>query len=160
MADKNTFSAEEWSVLRSVPHVVGMAIAGAGGGIFGAVKEAMSAARVMAENAQSSSPLIRDICNTEEAKNAEEELRKTIMANVTSMTPDKLKGLAVDSAKQATGILKNKAADEVTAYSNFVLQVADGVSKAAKEGGFLGFGGQLVSAGESAVISAISDALK
>lgn len=160
MADKTTFSTEEWSVLRSVPHVVGMAIAGAGGGIFGAVKEAMSAARVMAENAQSSSPLIRDICNSEEAKNAEEELRKTIMGNVANMTPDKLKSMAVDSAKQATSILKSKATDEVAAYSSFVLQVADGVAKAAKEGGFLGFGGQLVSAGESAVMSAISDALK
>lgn len=160
MADKSTFSAEEWSVLRSVPHIVGMAIAGAGGGIFGAVKEAMSAARIVAENSQSPSPLIHDICNVEEAKEAEEALRKTIMADVSNMTSEKLKAMAVDSTQQATAILKSKATDELAAYRDLILQVADGVAKAAKEGGFFGFGGELVSPGESAVISAISAVLQ
>lgn len=160
MADKNTFTTEEWATLRQVPHIVGMAIAGSGGGVVGAVKEALSAARTMAENAQNASGVIRDICNPEEAKAAEENLRKLVMDNVTTMTPDKLKQMAVDSASKATTILKEKAGSEVEAYGDFVLNVADSVSKAAKEGGFLGFGGELVSAGETAVISSVSAALK
>lgn len=160
MADKSTFTAAEWATLRQAPHLVGMAVAGSGGGVFGAIKEAMSAAKVMAENGANPSELIRSICNAEEAKEAEEALRKQIMDNVTSMTPDKLKAMAVDSVVQSVNILRNKAPNETTAYSDFVLQVADGVAKAAKEGGFLGFGGELVSAGEMAIISAVSAALK
>ncbi len=160
MANKSSFSVEEWSVLRNVPHIVGMAIAGAGGGIFGAVKEAMSAASVMAENAQSSSELLRNLCTGEEAKAAEADLRKQVFANMSSMSPEKLKEMAVDYTSKAVGILSSKASSETDAYRGFVMSVADHVSKAAKEGGFLGFGGEVVSAGETAVIGAIEAALR
>ena len=159
MANKSSFTAEEWSVLRSAPHVVGMAISSAGGGIFGAVKEAMSAAQILAQNAQSSSELIRSLCTAEETKAAEEELRQQLMADPITF-PAKLKEMVTTSCSQAIAILNNKSAEDVAGYRELVTGVAEGVAKAAKEGGFLGIGGEVVSAGESTLLSAITTALK
>lgn len=160
MATGLSFAAEEWAVIRSAPQVVSMAIAGAGGGILGAIKETMAGGQAMLENAQSRSPLVQKLCSAEEIQAAQEDLQKLVMSDPSNGTPEKLKALAVQLCTQAATILSQKASSELGDYQKLILSVAETVAKAAKEGGFFGFGGELVSEGEQQVIAAVQTALQ
>ncbi|MFN8445849.1 MAG: hypothetical protein U0175_33975 [Caldilineaceae bacterium] len=160
MATPLSFTAEEWAVVRSAPQVVSMAVAGAGGGILGAIKETMAGGQAMLDNAQSRSPLVQKLCTAEEIQAAQEDLQKLVMSDPSNGTAEKLKALAVQLCTQAAGILSQNAPSELSAFQSLILSVADTVAKAAKEGGFFGFGGELVSEGEQQVIAAVQAALQ
>jgi hypothetical protein len=68
---------------------------------------------------------------------------------------DKILGVIKDGV--ATVATRNPA--EAAAYKQMVLDVASNVAKAAKEGGFLGIGGKLVSKEEEAALGAIASVL-
>lgn len=154
------FSQEEWAVIRIAPQLVSMAVAGAGGGIFGAIKEAMSAASAMTENAQSASAVVQQLCTAQEVQTAQQEVQQMVMSDPSKGTPEALKELAVQACAQAVSILAQRVAGDVDEYRTLVMSVGNTVSKAAKEGGFLGFGGELVSEGEQVVMQAVDAALR
>jgi hypothetical protein len=57
-------------------------------------------------------------------------------------------------------VLEAKASvAETVSYKHWVLGIADRVARAAKEGGFLGIGGERISSDEKAAIAAIREAL-
>ena len=73
---------------------------------------------------------------------------------------DQLQTAAAEKATAANALLKQKGSpDDLNAYRDFLVNIADKTAKAAKEGSFLGFGGEWVSEGERAVIKTISNAL-
>ena len=158
MSNKTTFTPEEWSVISGAPHTVAMAIASAGGGVMGAMKEAFSAAQIMAGSMNSSNELIRSICKTEEIKAAEKALRDMVMADPTR-AGETLKTNASGQVKQAMALIAKKSAADSDAYRTFITQIADAVAQAAKEGGFLGFGGERVSAGETDILNSLKAAM-
>jgi hypothetical protein len=160
MASKADFSAEEWKLLSSVPHAVGMVMAQVGGsGLMGTMKEAFSAAQALVEHGSSSNDLVKALCNVDEVKAAEAEIRHMVMANPANAVQT-LKTMAVDNASQAVALLKAKAPGDVDAYKGLVSSVADKVANAAKEGGFLGFGGTRFSEAEKTFMDTVTDALK
>ncbi len=69
-------------------------------------------------------------------------------------------GQLIGTIRGATAILKAKAADELEDFRALVLEVAQRVAAAGKEGGFLGFGGVKVSEKETAAIAQITAALE
>jgi hypothetical protein len=160
MPGKANFSNEEWAVLSETPHVVAMAVTGAGGGIFGAMKEMMAGMQAMAAGAQSGSQIVQQICSAQEIQAAAQRVQGMVMKDPTSATPEKLLQLATHYCGQAAAILADQASGDLEEYSAFVLGVAEEVAKASKEGGFLGFGGQQVSEGEVSVLDAVSAALQ
>ncbi len=160
MATSVSFTAEEWMIIRSAPQMVSMAVAGAGGGILGALKEAMAGGQAMVQSAQSRSPIVQKLCSGEEIQAGQQDVQKIIMQDPSNGTPEKLKAMAVQLCAQAAQILAQTAPSEVSDYSALVMTVADTVSKAAKEGGFLGFGGELVSEGERDIMAAVQAALQ
>ena len=69
--------------------------------------------------------------------------------------------MAADKASKAVAILKSKgAAGDLDAFRSFLVDLADRTAKAAKEGSFLGFGGERVSEGERNVIARLTQALE
>jgi hypothetical protein len=69
--------------------------------------------------------------------------------------------MAVDKASKAVATLKSKGASgDLDTYRSFLVDLADRTAKAAKEGSFLGFGGERVSEGERNVIARLSQALE
>ena len=69
--------------------------------------------------------------------------------------------MAADKAGKAVAALKRKGtAGDLDAYRSFLVDLADRTANAAKEGSFLGFGGERVSEGERAVIARLSQALE
>ena len=56
-------------------------------------------------------------------------------------------------------ILKAKAGDDAPAFRSWLKSIAQDAAEAAREGGFLGFGGEKVSEAEKATLAEIEQAL-
>ncbi|MGK0269386.1 MAG: hypothetical protein ACI88H_000017 [Cocleimonas sp.] len=59
----------------------------------------------------------------------------------------------------ATILAEKATPDESREYKEWSMSIAENVAKAAKEGGFLGFGGTRISEGEIEAFAQIADAL-
>jgi hypothetical protein len=154
MAKKSDFTAEEWEVLRDAPHFVSLAVATAGAsGPFGSLKEAFAPAKAIVEAAQGGNELLRAIC-------AQQSVRGSIKAKDMKSLREELQTLAADKARAATSILQDKSPGDADAYRTFLVGIAERTAQAAKEGGFLGFGGEWVSKDERTVLNRISEAVE
>ena len=73
---------------------------------------------------------------------------------------EKIKGDALAKTRQVIALLAQKAtSQEVTEFKQWILAVSESVANAAKEGAFLGIGGERVSAAEKAVLSDLQGVL-
>jgi len=161
MSQKADFSTLEWETLRDTPHLVAIAVAVAGGsGLFGSLKEAIAPVKTIVEASQGANTLLREICSREEMKTAQSSLREQFKSIDFDTLREKLRATAISNVRSAVDLLKQKAKDEDRkAYQDFVAKIANGVAEAAKEGGFLGFGGERISENEQALLKDLSTAL-
>jgi hypothetical protein len=163
MATKSNFTAQEWATLREAPHLVLLSVATAGSsGPFGSIKEAFAPADAIIKATKGSNELLKDVCDREELKAAQKSIRSSLkVGSNANALREQLQWAAADKAAEANAILKKKGSPEdLEAYRLLLVDIADRTANAAKEGGFLGFGGDWVSEGERAVISRISQALE
>jgi hypothetical protein len=163
MATKADFTAQEWEVLRDAPHLVTLAVATAGSsGPIGSIKEAFAPLGAIIEAAKGHDELLRGVCDREELKAAQQSLRNSIKTGGDAQAlRDQLQNAAAEKAAAANAILKQKGSPEdLKAFRQLLMDIADRTANAAKEGSFLGFGGERVSEGERAVIKRISQALE
>ena len=73
---------------------------------------------------------------------------------------ENLKTAVLAKLREALALLGTKASpEELAAYKQMIAKVAEDTANAAKEGGFLGFGGERVSAGEQAFVDQVKAAL-
>jgi hypothetical protein len=95
-------------------------------------------------------------------KAAQKSIRNSIKIGVDSEAlRDQLQSAAAEKASAANSILKQRGSTgDLEAYRQLLVDIAERTAEAAKEGGFLGFGGEWVSENERAVISRISRALE
>jgi hypothetical protein len=163
MATKAAFTAQEWEALRDAPHLVMLAVATAGSsGPIGSIKEVFAPLGAIVEAAKGSDELLRGVCDREELKAAQQSLHSSIkLSGDAKALRDQLQNAAAEKAAAANAILKQKGSPEdLTAFRKLLMDIADRTANAAKEGSFLGFGGERVSEGERAVIARISEALE
>ena len=162
MATKEDFTDQEWETLRDAPQLVSLAVATAGAsGLFGSLKEAFAPVGAIIEATKGSNELLRNICDTEELKAAQRSLRSSIKITNIKALRDDLQKRAADNAREATATLQQKGSPgDLEAFRTLLVNIAERTAKAAKEGSFLGFGGEWVSEGERGVVSLISKALK
>jgi hypothetical protein len=161
MTAKTTFTTEEWATLRNTPSLVAAATMLAGNsGLFGSFKESFATAQAMFQGISSSNELIKSLSQREEISAAQEFVRSQVSFAEAKSAPAKFSGLATGGTTGALGILRAKGtAEDVAAYKTWLTDIADKISQSAKEGGFLGFGGELVSEGEKTFISALKQAI-
>jgi len=73
---------------------------------------------------------------------------------------EKLRSQLLEDCQTVAKLLSDKSTTkEAQEYKDWVMAIAENVSKAAKEGGFLGFGGELVSEGEKELAKDVAQAL-
>ena len=65
----------------------------------------------------------------------------------------------IQGCKQAVAVVATKSPAEADEYKNWLTTLAQKASEASREGGFLGFGGKLVSEEEAAAVKELSNAL-
>ena len=159
MATKADFTADEWNQIRRAPFMAGLAVVAASpSGPFGVVKEMFAVGKMLAEaKAQGSSndlvkALVADLEGGVREQSAPAELQ--------GKGPGEVKSFAIESCRQAVAIIEKKAKpEEAQGFKQWLVSVGQRVSEAAKEGGFLGFGGARVSEQEAATIKELSTAL-
>lgn len=158
MGVKETFTAEEWRTLLRAPMLVSYAVAGAApSDEQGYIQEMSAVADAIYEGGQKASPdsLVSAVV-AEIVANAEDNERGA----TEKISVGDVRGRALANSREVADLLQAKAsAEDADTYKRWLLAVAQNVAAAAKEGGFLGFGGAQVSKSESATINEIAAAL-
>jgi len=148
MTGRADFTEEEWQLVLEGPPSAGMIVITAQrGGMF---RESMSMAKAYAEARQEhgESQLLDEIAA------AKPQLDHTRYHSVEELKEQGLKRL-----RDGVALLEQKASpEEVEEYRRFVLDLADRVAEAHKEG-FLGLSGERVSDAERAALAEVAEAL-
>ena len=159
MSNITNFTPEELNLIREIIPLTGFAVAVAGNsGIIGTFKEAAATVRGLGEAA---------------AKYPQNELIQSLLKDLGQNRPtmpkynpleaniqEKIKTDALEKCRQVVTVLTQKATpQEVSEFKQWILAVSDSVANAAKEGAFLGIGGERVSAAEKAVLNDLQGVL-
>jgi hypothetical protein len=164
MATKADFTQEEWATVRDTPYLAAMAVTVAGAsGLVGTLKEAFAATSSLVAGMKSQSDLIRALSSKDEIQAAQEQIRSLVQpepgADIAALKA-KLESLVSERTRAAVVVLSRKgSSQDVAAYRDFVKGVGARVAEAAKEGSFLGFGGERVSEGEKTMLATLDRAL-
>ena len=158
MGVKENFTAEEWRALLRAPMLVSYAVAGAApSDEEGYIQEMSAVADAIFEGGQTAAKdsLVSAVV-AEIVANAEDNERGV----TEKISVGDVKARALANCQEVANLLQTKAStEEADAYKRWLLAVAQNVASAAKEGGFLGFGGAQVSKSEVATINEIAAAL-
>jgi hypothetical protein len=123
MANKSDFTEQEWEALQKGVTGAGLLVSLSDRGFFDTFKEAGALAKHVAQAKQNnSSELVRELA----------DVRGTGFG-VTS-SPEKVEQEAIQALQTAKSALESKAPDEVDAYRQFVLDLAQSVAQAASGG--------------------------
>jgi hypothetical protein len=161
MTNRTAFTDDEWTHLRLTPSFVAVGVVAADpSGLFASVSEALAGARAVSETlnrnrdielfaafaADRTAPHVPDVDELLGGGSDENQMRN-------------FRSAALRCVRDAVDLLQRKAApNEVDAYRQLLLRVADNAANASKEGGFLGIGGVRVSAKERAFIDSVRNA--
>jgi hypothetical protein len=160
MATKADFTEQEWAEIRRAPFMAGLAVVAASpSGPFGVVKEMFAVGKTLADVKTQAAPpeLVKTLVADLEAGGASAQ---SAPAELQGKSPDQIKSYAIESLQRTTALVDRKAKpDEAQAFKQWLVSVSQRVAEAAREGGFLGFGGTQVSDQETNVVKELSASL-
>jgi hypothetical protein len=151
------FSDEEWARLGRAPLVAGLAISLADpGGAIDAVRESSAALRTLLDAARKGGfgDFVHSLAQDAAAK---VERRENPMAG---FSPDRRRALEeiLDELRAVHALLMEKAApQDVDDFREWIRMASQRAALAAKEGGFLGIGGQRVSEREQQMLETLGE---
>ena len=164
MADKSSFTKEEWTLLLESPMMAGMAITAADpSGLWGLLKESFAGGHALAKalSDPGANPLVKALANDFSMSEARSAARDGIKAKFANCQPADVKNRSIDTLRQVSAVLEAKAPADAPAFKSWLCQISQSTAEAASEGGgLLGFGGVQVSEAEKATLAEISTALK
>ncbi len=160
MAIKQSFTPDEWKKLIESPMVASIAITAAEPhGLWGTLKEGLANARGFAEGRNSSDELVKAVVADIETAEGRAMAREAMKEQFKGVPLSEVTGRSIQTLREVAGILDVKAPNDALAFKRWVFANATRVAEAAKEGGFLGFGGVRVSDKEKAALHDIAAAL-
>ena len=163
MTTQAAFTTEEWTLLRILPSLVCGGVSAADpSGIFGAIKEAAAGMTGMVKSLQQGSSLeLLNAMLADRSMPGIPDWRTLLGEGSREQQIANLKAAVLTRVTEAVNLLSRKATpDEVQAYKQMVMGVAEKAANASKEGGFLGFGGVRVSNAEQSFLSEVKGALQ
>ncbi len=161
MVTKNDFSPVDWNTLRDTPSLVGFTTLQAGASGLGTVKELFAFSQAIMENQASDIPLIRDLTGIGEMQASQAAMKQSFGGEQGKPSPEILRQRTLEQVRSSITILERQGSKEETdAYRRMVYGIAEKVANAAREGGFMGFGGGRVSPGEQSFLNDLRDALQ
>jgi hypothetical protein len=159
MVTKTDFTAQEWQQVLMGPQMAALVVIMASpSGPVGAVKELAAASQVIAEVIEkpSGNALIDAVAaDYKEKMEKKEKFEQPQLGK----DPNAVIVQCLQACIDLAALVDQKAPDEANGYKQWVYQAAERSSTAAKEGGFLGMGGTLVSAQETAALKDLAEKL-
>jgi hypothetical protein len=155
MSSKADFNADEWDLLRSSPVMASfLVVAASPSGPIGLVQETTAAGKLIMQTPQTAqTPLLKSL--------SEDVVQTmTIPKPPPGSTPGQVQEAATEILRRTSALLDTKATpEEASEIRTWLAKVAQATAEAAKEGGFLGFGGASVSDQEKAALGMLNSAL-
>ena len=155
MSTKADFSADEWDLLRSSPMMAGMLVVAASpSGPVGLVQESAATSKMILGAATTAqTPLLKAL--SEDMKSS-----MSIPKAPPGATPTAIQDAATEILRRTSELLSKKATPEESAeFKQWLAKVAQSTAEATTEGGFLGFGGTLVTEEEKAAVAKVGSTL-
>ena len=155
MSKQTDYTPEEWKLIATAPMMAATIVTLSDmGGPVGLVKEAFAVAKAASAAAQStSSELIRSVVETLNARQAKPEMPQG------AKTAAEARAALISACRRAMDTVARKSPTEAAEYGRWLVALAKTATEAAKEGGFLGIGGTLVSPAETAAVNELASAL-
>ena len=163
MADKSTFTGDEWKTLLQSVMATGIAVTAAEpSGLWGLLQESFASGKMLANVKMdtNSNPLIKAVVDDFATSEGRAVSRDGLKENLSGKTPAEVKTACIDILGNVDGVLSAKAPGDAAAFKDWLRQISLNVAEASTEGGFLGIGGVAVSDAEKATLAEISSALK
>jgi hypothetical protein len=170
MFNRDSFTVEEWGQIISAPAAVGALVVTADPsgpiGLIGEFRTIMNSMKDYVEANSAGSPLlaaIKEYMSTKPSEEEEAQLKEWANAQQEELkanrpqTPEELQTRIHANIDAALTMLQSKGVTEsdLTHFKSMMVDVAENVANASKEGGFLGFGGVQVSEREESVLEQI-----
>ena len=155
VANKSNFTADEWDLFRNVPFFTTLVVMSASpSGPIGVIQESAAASEMLRTGL--------DNTQSELMKVLAEDLRQNLTVHkLQSRDPDEIRAKGLAACRAVATLLREKAnPEEAVEFKCWLTSLARKVAEAAKEGGFLGFGGTQVTEAESSAIDQIEIALR
>ena len=160
MGLREGFAPEEWARVVGAPMLAGIAVTAAEpGGLWGAVKESVAVAGAVREGKGGANPLIAEIAAAYESAEGRDLARGVLKEQARGKAPAAVVDAAVAELAAVTALVAAKAPEAAPGFRDWLKAIAARVAEAGSEGGFLGFGGEKVSAAEKATLERIDTAL-
>jgi hypothetical protein len=161
MANKDTFTANEWTLLRIAPSFVSVGVSAADpSGLFSSVKEVIAGANrtIATLNANNALEMFSALAADRSIPGIP-DVDALIGEGSHEQQMSNFKRAALERVKAATELVARKASPpEADAYRRMLVAVAEEAANASKEGSFLGFGGVRVTERERSFIDEVSKA--
>ena len=162
MSSKEDYTPEQWQLLIDVPPMVGTAVMVAGKSGLGSLKEAFALASgvLSGKHGYEDNQLIQSLIESRLKDGQRSQIESLTDNPYRSKQPPELADEVAQKCQQANQLLAEKSTvQEAGGYKQWVLAVGQKVAEAAKEGGFLGVGGERVSESEREVLDKLTAAL-
>jgi hypothetical protein len=162
MANKTSFTPEEWSQIASSAMVSGMAVTASDpSGLFGLLKEGMAGGWAILEARQDpqANELVKAVSNDFATPETREAIRNRLQNEFKVKDIAEIKPKALEELRAVATLLDTKAPADAAAFKSWLRDIGQKTAQAANEGGFLGFGGVPVSEAEKATLADIATAL-
>jgi hypothetical protein len=162
MANKTTFTPEEWKQVLESVMLSGMAVTAADpSGLIGVLKESMATGRSLlaAKSDPQSNELVRAVAADFETSEGRQAAREQLKATLKDSKASDVKTKTIAALHDIATLIETKAPDDAPGFKTWLQHIAAGAAEAANEGGFMGFGGVKVSDKERATLTELSSAL-
>jgi hypothetical protein len=162
MANKQSFTPEEWTKVLQSPMLVGIAVSTADpSGLWGTLKEAAasSSAIATAKLDAGSNELIKAVIAAIETSEGRSALQKALRNCFAGAEPAQCVERSLANLQEVSAILDVKAPSDAVAFKTWLRGISQKVAEASTEGAFLGIGGVQVSDDEKATLADIAKAL-
>lgn len=155
MSKANDYSPEEWKAISTAPMMASLLVSMADvSGPIGLAKEAMVLVTVVNGSIrETGNELIKSVSEEIKAQRGRPDLSEL------RSDPASVRTLLIDRCKQAVALVGQKSPAEADDYKNWLVSLAKATASASKEGGFLGFGGTVVSGAETSAVHDLALAL-
>jgi hypothetical protein len=156
MSVKEQFTDSEWNRVIQAPMLAGIAVTAADpGGLWAAMKEGAATARSLVEAKQQSQAgtLLNEIATAFDSSEGRHSVRDGVKELLRGKKPADAAEAAVSRVGEIVSLVLAKAPAEAPNFKKYLRETAQHVAEAAKEGTFLGFGGEQISDAEKKTLA-------